>query len=440
MKYRPAQRVITIAWGTVIVALLAFAWPVLWWVLGILWSIVLVCGVLDYVSLRTEMREIQVRVKMPEVVGRGRLFHIHTTLTRTFQRPCACFVHHDVPIECDPNLQTAQKLWAGLEQWVIEKEVRFQDRGHFLFGDLWLRCLGKYSILEAQRTFHCENSLRVFPETYLDSERLLKDAGARIEILDKIVRTRQHGVGTEFESLTEYREGDDPRRIDWRSSSKHRRLIVRRHQIERYRDVVVVVDSGRLMAADHRGMTKLDAGIDAGLLISKVALAGGDRCGFGLFDVEVRGYVPPQSGKLALKAIQERVYDIQTRWMESDFSQMFATLQQRQPKRSLIVVISDILDMQTTERFRSSLQQLTKRHIVLFAALKTPLLHAVLAESPRDLEVAWRSTLAYRLLDQRDEALQSLRKAGVYVVDVPPEHLGPQLINEFLELRSRNLL
>ena len=119
---------------------------------------------------------------------------------------------------------------------------------------------------------------------------------------------------------------------------------------------------------------------------------------------------------------------------------MFATLQHRQPKRSLIVVISDILDLQTTERFRSSLRRLTLRHVVLFAALKTPLLHAVLDERPDDLQTAWKSALAYRLLDERDEALESLKKAGIYVLDVLPEHLGVKLINQFLELRSRNLL
>ncbi len=440
MKFRPSRRVIWIAWGTVIAAMIAFAFPMITRLMSAVWLLVLLLGALDYLSLRKEMTTLEVDVKTPDIVARGRLFTVQITVHRMFFRTCESDVHHDVPYECDPNLHEANSSWKGLEPWIVETEFRIHTRGRYDFGSVWLRCKGRFGVLEAQRQFPRSDSIRVFPETYLESERLLKDAGARVELLDKVVRERQHGVGTEFESLTEFREGDDPRRIDWRSSSRHRRLIVRRHQIERHRDIVVIVDSGRLMAADHRGMTKLDAGIDAGLLIAKVALASGDRCGFALFDVDVRGYVPPRSGSPALKAIQERVYDIQTRWMESDFSQMFATLQQRQPKRSLIVVISDILDMQTTERFRSSLQQLTKRHIVLFAALKTPLLHAVMEEPPENLQTAWKSALAYRLLDQRDEALESLRKSGVYVLDVLPENLGAKLINDFLELRSRNLL
>lgn len=437
---RPSRRLLGFAWCTVAVALVAIAWPVLWGAIAAGWTVLFWLGAMDYRILRREFATFRVEVNTPDIVGRGRPFAVQVIVQRAFPRECACKLHHDVPFECEPDRHDAAAQWSGLEPWRIENVFRIHQRGEFRFRDVWLRCLGRFRILEGQMRFARSDSLRVFPETYLESERFLKDAGARIELLDKIVRERQHGVGTEFESLAEYREGDDPRRIDWRTTSRHRRLIVKRHQIERHRDVVVVVDSGRLMAADHRGMSKLDAGIDAGLLIARVALAGGDRCGFALFDVDVRGYVPPQSGTPALKAIQERVYDLQTRWMESDFSQMFATLQRRQPKRSLVIVISDILDESTTQRFRTSLQRLTQRHVVLFAALKTPLLHAVLEENPESLQTGWKSALAYRLLDQREKALQSLRKGGVYTLDVLPEHLGARLINEFLELRGRNLL
>lgn len=437
---RPSRRLLGFAWCTVAVSLVAIAWPVLWGAIAAGWTVLFWLGAMDYRILRREFATFRVEVNTPDIVGRGRPFAVQVIVQRAFPRECACKLHHDVPFECEPDRHDAAAQWSGLEPWRIENVFRIHHRGKFRFRDVWLRCLGRFRILEGQMRFARSDSLRVFPETYLESERFLKDAGARIELLDKIVRERQHGVGTEFESLAEYREGDDPRRIDWRTTSRHRRLIVKRHQIERHRDVVVVVDSGRLMAADHRGMSKLDAGIDAGLLIARVALAGGDRCGFALFDVDVRGYVPPQSGTPALKAIQERVYDLQTRWMESDFSQMFATLQRRQPKRSLVIVISDILDESTTQRFRTSLQRLTQRHVVLFAALKTPLLHAALEENPESLQTGWKSALAYRLLAQREKALQSLRKGGVYTLDVLPEHLGARLINEFLELRGRNLL
>ena len=93
-------------------------------------------------------------------------------------------------------------------------------------------------LAEVQRSFALPARIKVLPEQFASREELLKDRGAELLLLDKATRTRQHGAGTEFESLTEYREGDDPRRIDWRATARIQRPVVRRFQIERHRDVM----------------------------------------------------------------------------------------------------------------------------------------------------------------------------------------------------------
>jgi uncharacterized protein (DUF58 family) len=258
-------------------------------------------------------------------------------------------------------------------------------------------------------------------------------------LLDKLARTRLHGPGTEFESLAEFREGDDPRRIDWRATARHHRPIVRRFQIERHRDLMLLIDCGRLMGADVDNGTKLDAAVDAALLLARVALHGGDRCGVGLFDDQVLGYLPPVSGPEALHTLAEATYALQSRWRESDFSGMFATLQLRQPKRSLVVVLSDLVDGDTTRRYRTSLANLGRRHVVLFAALKTPLLQELERRPVESLLDGSRQVVAFRLLRERERALHSLGRSGVHVLDVEPRHLTAPLVNQFLELRQHHL-
>ena len=105
-----------------------------------------------------------------------------------------------------------------------------------------------------------------------------------------------------------------------------------------------------------------------------------------------------------------------------------------------MIVISDIIDEQTTARFRASLGRLAKRHVVLFAALQTPLLADVLkAPLERTLDGA-RQAVAYRLLREREQALHSLRRADVHVLDVTPAELTVPLVNQFLELRQRSVI
>ena len=258
--------------------------------------------------------------------------------------------------------------------------------------------------------------------------------------MDKSTRTRQHGVGTEFESLTEYREGDDPRRIDWRTAARVGHLVVRRYQIERHRDVILLIDCGRLMGADAGKGSKLDCAVDAALLVARVALQGADRCGLAMFDDQVLGYLPPQSGLSSLHSLAECVYAAQTRWRESDFARMFATLQQRHSKRSLVVILSDMVDSETTQRFRASLARLAKRHVVLFAALQTPVLDAISRTPPSEpLDLA-RQAVAFQLLREREQALHAVRRCGVHVLDVAPSQLLVPLINQFIALRQESLI
>jgi uncharacterized protein (DUF58 family) len=203
---------------------------------------------------------------------------------------------------------------------------------------------------------------------------------------------------------------------------------------------MLIIDCGRLMGADAVHGTKLDCAVDSALMLGRTVLEGGDRCGLGLFDDQVLGYLPPVSGSSAMRALTESACSVQSRWREADFTRMFATLQSRQSKRSLLVILSDIIDEATSTRFRASLGTLCRRHVVLFAALQTPLLRQYTRAPVGSMVDGTRHAVAFRLLREREVALQSLRHSGVHVVDVEPNELTIPLINRFIELRQGNLL
>ena len=92
-----------------------------------------------------------------------------------------------------------------------------------------------------------------------------KDIGAEVRLLEQMQRSRHQGVGTEFESLQPFRLGDDPRRIDWRATARQQSLVVRHFQIERHRDVMIIIDSGRLMGVKVGDGSKLDCAVDSAL-------------------------------------------------------------------------------------------------------------------------------------------------------------------------------
>ena len=310
-------------------------------------------------------------------------------------------------------------------------------RGSHQFGPAWVRVSGPCGLLEGMWEAAGKSRVKVFPEGLAAKDDLSQHLTAEIQILDRRSRAKRRSAGTEFESIQEYRSGDDPRRIDWRATARTRRLVIRRFQVEQHQDVLLLLDCGRLMGADGGRGTKLDCAVDAALLLARVALSNGDRCGAALFDNKVTGYLSPRASMASFPAVLEALYDAQSRWQETDFATIYAHLQSRRQKRAVIIVLSDVSDAETSRRARVALAGLAARHVVIFAALQTPLLLAQTHAPIDDRLDAARHAVAYRLLRERERTLHALRRSNVQVLDVLPGELTIPLINRYLELRAR---
>lgn len=442
-RIRPGVNSVRVGFVLFVLSIVNFALPSLALVtlIALLAVALLVAAGLELRAVIAASAKLKVRRSLPSVVGRNAAFSIVWEIDNENDAELSGDLRDVVPSQALPRFETHSfQIAARRGRVPMSQACRIVERGKHSFGPVWIRIFGPYRLVEFQAPFGALATVKVLPEQFASREELQKDRGAELRLLDKATRTRQHGSGTEFESLTEFREGDDPRRIDWRATARIQRPVVRRFQIERHRDVMILVDCGRLMGTQADNGTKLDCAVDAALILARVALQSGDRCGIGVYDSEVRRYLPPVTGAKSLHALTDSVYAIQSDFRESDFSPMFATLQSRQAKRSLIVVLSDVSDAETSQQFRASLGRLGRRHVVLFAALRTPLLYRILREPVDSIIDGAKKAVTFRLMRERQMSLQSLKHAGVFVLDVEPNELTLPLVNQFIELRQRNLL
>jgi uncharacterized protein (DUF58 family) len=440
VRIRPGRNLVWTAALLLALAPLSFFWPGAAWLPAAAFVPVAVAAVFDYRELRLGFLSVTVARSMPSAVGRDVPFRVELRIAGMGVRLLAGEIRDALPAATVPAFQTHPFRMPAGESQAFADTLRIPVRGSYEFGPVWLRLRGRCGVLEAQQAVSCSGRVKILPEGFCSPEGLRHDERAELLLLDKVSRVRQTGVGTEFEMLSEFRPGDDPRRIDWKTTARFRRPVVRRFQIERHRDVMIVIDCGRLMGADAGRGTKLDCAVDAALMLCRTALESGDRCGLALFDDRVLGYLPPVSGRRVLPSLVESAYAVQPRWRESDFGLMFATLQSRQAKRSLLVILSDIVDVETSNRFRTSLAGLSRRHVVLFAGLQTPLLQQIVAAPVASLLDGSRKAVTFRILREREEALHSLKRSGVQVLDVEPSRLTVPLINRFIELRHQNVL
>ena len=441
MTIRPGRNLLRLAVALVAISLGSFWWSGTVWIIGLITVGTLALLVREFRSLRQRQPLIKVKRILPEIVGRDVPFRIEWRIDHDGLLPSKLELRDQLPAMCEPPFQSQTlQLTPGSTTQHCSSEVRIPVRGTFQFGPLWLRLTSPLELLDVQWSLDSHAKLKVLPEAFSSPDALKHDRRAAMLLLDKMSHTRQQGAGTEFDHLSEFRDGDDPRRIDWKTSARYGRPVVRRFRIERHRDVMLIVDCGRLMGADAVRGTKLDCAVDSALMLGRTVLETGDRCGLALFDDQMLGYLHPVAGGSGLRALKESICNVQSRWRESDFTRVFAELQLRQSKRSLLVILSDIVDEATSTRFRAALGSLCKRHVVLFAALQTPLLRQVVRTTATTVEIGAQQAVAFRLLREREQALQSLRHSGVHVVDVEPNELTVPLINQFIELRQGTML
>lgn len=440
MRIRPGQNLIPIYTLLTALAVTSIFWTPMVWVCLCIFVASVAMATFSVVSITKRISKIDVIRNTPKSVGRDVAFTVGLEVINRNANPIAGAIRDDLPPESIPNLETMSFAIAGEETGELKSAIRIPIRGLYLFEKIWVELDDWLGLICVQFEKNFKSEVRVLPEVFCSEEGLQQSTSASIQLLDKLKVARQNGVGTEFESLAEFREGDDERRIDWRATARMQYPVIRRYQIERHRDVMILVDCGRLMGQKSGTGTKLDCAIDAGLMLARVALNGGDRCGMGLFDDRVRGFVPPLSGAHSIQTLTECLYNAPSEMNESNFSSMFGTIQSKQQKRSLIIILSDVIDIETSVRYRNSLASLARQHLVLFCALKTPLLTELIQDPHESILDGFETAVSYRLLRERRATIQSILQSGVHVMDREPEGLSVPLINHFIELRQSNSL
>lgn len=251
---------------------------------------------------------------------------------------------------------------------------------------------------------------------------------------------RQLGEGRLFESLREWVPGDDLRHIDWKATARRAKVITRQYEAERRQQVLLVLDTGRLMTADVGGVARLDFAVQAALELAYAAAQHDDNVGIMTFADGVQHFVAPERGRAGVRRVMDVLAEVQPKVVEPDYPGAFRYLAARNRKRALTVLFTDVIDRFASDALVANVATLRPRHLPLAVTLRNPELDAVGALRPETSRDAFRKVAAEELLHTRDEALGHLRRAGVLVIDVTPERAAQAVVAKYLELKRRGTL
>ncbi|MDW4910810.1 DUF58 domain-containing protein [Streptomyces sp. ADMS] len=325
---------------------------------------------------------------------------------------------------------------AGERRRVITR-LRPTRRGDRQADRVTIRSYGPMGLYARQGSHRVPWTVRVLPP--FTSRKHLPSKLARLRELDGRTSVLTRGEGTEFDSLREYVPGDDTRSIDWRATARHTTVAVRTWRPERDRHIVVVLDTGRTSAGRVGDAPRLDASMDAALLLAALASRAGDRVDLLAYDRRVRALVQGRAAADVLPSLVNAMASLEPELIETDARGLTATTLRTAPRRSLIVLLTSLDAAPIEEGLLPVLPQLTQRHTVLLASVADPHI-AKMAAARGNTEAVYEAAAAAQAQTERHRTAEHLRRHGVTVVDAIPDDLAPALADAYLALKAAGRL
>jgi uncharacterized protein (DUF58 family) len=280
---------------------------------------------------------------------------------------------------------------------------------------------------------------RVRVQAPFASRRFLPEKLDKLRQLDGLVLARTRGQGTEFDSLREFVTGDDARSIDWRATARRSDVVVRTWRPERDRRVLLVLDCGRTSAGRVGDVPRLDAALDAALLLAALASRAGDRVDLLAVDRTVRAAVEGARAGELLSRLTDALALVEPALVETDGRRLVSEVLRRSRRRSLVVLFTSLDAAALQEGLLPHLGSLTARHSVLIASVADPRLQE-LAGGREDAAAVYAAAAAEHALAERARVSAELRRRGVEVVDAPLTTFAPSVADAYLALKAAGRL
>ncbi|MFF0461006.1 DUF58 domain-containing protein [Streptomyces mexicanus] len=360
------------------------------------------------------------------------------TVTNPSRRPLRAQVRDAwPPSSWQPGTETAASRHRVTvppgERRRVTTRLRPTRRGDRQADRITIRSYGPLGLFTRQGTHRVPWTVRVLPP--FTSRKHLPSKLARLRELDGRTSVIVRGQGTEFDSLREYVPGDDTRSIDWRATARQSTVAVRTWRPERDRHILIVLDTGRTSAGRVNDAPRLDAAMDAALLLAALASRAGDRVDLLAYDRRVRALVQGRAAGQLLPALVNAMATVEPELVETDARGLAATALRSAPRRSLIVLLTTLDAAPVEEGLMPVLPQLTQRHTVMVASVADPHI-ARMAAARGNVDAVYGAAAAAQSQAERHRVAEQLRRQGVTVVDATPDDLAPALADAYLALKA----
>jgi len=314
----------------------------------------------------------------------------------------------------------------------LEATVTPRRRGRHTLKPVAVRSEGPLGLGRWRHEGAGDQEVTVYPDVPAARRLALAVRQGRFRTAGRLTRGPL-GLGTEFESIRDYEPDDDIRQVNWRATERMQRPMSNQYRIEQDREVMLLIDAGRLMASPLADRTRLDVAVDAAVAVALVADVLGDRAGTLAFDRQVRRQLTPR--RAGGHGVIHALLDLEPRAEEPDYELAFRSVEGA--KRSLMMIFCDLLEETAARPLAEAVPVLSRRHAVTVATVRDPDLDTVLATPPHDRHGVGAQAVALDVLAARSRVAHMLRRAGAQVVEAPAEQLPAACVGAYLRAKTR---
>jgi uncharacterized protein (DUF58 family) len=314
--------------------------------------------------------------------------------------------------------------------------VKPLERGEYHFGHINLYATGPLQIVKRRFILGDEQTVKVYP-SYIQMRRYQLMAIANRLNETGVRRMRKLGHSMEFEQIKEYVRGDDYRTINWKATARKGDLMINNFTDERSQQIYCLINKGRVMKMPFEGMTLLDYAINASLVLSSVALQKQDKAGVIAFGQNIDAFLPADKKPTQINSILESLYKQETNFLEPDLEKLFSVVRNRITQRSLLVLFTNFESFDSLERVLPSLKRLAHYHLLTVILFDNTELKTLMESRSSTIEDIYIKTIAEKYRYEKGLIVKELQKNGIIAVLSTPQNLTINVLNKYLELKTR---
>ena len=311
-----------------------------------------------------------------------------------------------------------------------------KSRGTFKFGDVFIIMRSIFFMASRRIDIPLAQQVDVYPSV-LQMKKYELLVFQQQKTTAGIKKIRRLGNNSEFEQIKSYVQGDDPKWINWKATSRRNELMVNQYQEEKSQSIYCIIDKSRSMQMEFNGLSMLDYSINSSLVFTNIALRKGDKAGLITFSDKIGTLLPAEKAGGQMRRIQELLFNQRSFYKEGNYDVLYQSIRRTVKSRSLLMLYTNFETEFAMRRAIPMLRRLNQKHVLVVIFFQNSELQELAYAPSKSIQEVYQSTVAERMISLKSRIARELRKNGIQTVLTLPEDLSINTINKYLELKAR---